>query len=508
MILLDRTKLTEVKDQPCRHNRAQEYLSHFEIRSLCTEISSEKLDGKSKESSPIYLVNPNSPDDELSIMIENHALLMKRLNGLGNDGKSDDKLLKQLVDLLRAIGVYHWDRSNILESKAAHEDALHHLLTLQSSPSSSFSFFGSSDDNEKDLATLLHFMGSIYSRMAIGNGNLNSVSASAETIPVHVRLQHKKEAMKWFNKSLKMKQKLFGADHAEVGKTLNGIGMLYAPTVFSKRRSIEATTRALSSGTNKSVESIRYDDSKDHEGQFNEDFEQAKMHFQRSIQIFRNTFSNDHPFVASVCENLGRVYMMAGFYGDALKEYSEVLRIKKIYIDMGGLEPNDDSLAALYSVMGDCEFDLNKDLEKALSLYKTALELLKAKDENEINDNKSIVMEEKRALLAVLYHKLGLVHSRMSKLDMALAQFEESVAMKKEIGGNDHFEVAVTLNCMGAIYGTKGDTDKALSFFREALRIFKIHAVTEEGVLDEEDVNVIDAASNIALLEGRSKITN
>ena len=192
MILLDRTKLTEVKDQPCRHNRAQEYLSHFEIRSLCTEISSEKLDGKSKESSPIYLVNPNSPDDELSIMIENHALLMKRLNGLGNDGKSDDKLLKQLVDLLRAIGVYHWDRSNILESKAAHEDALHHLLTLQSSPSSSFSFFGSSDDNEKDLATLLHFMGSIYSRMAIGNGNLNSVSASAETIPVHVRLQHKK----------------------------------------------------------------------------------------------------------------------------------------------------------------------------------------------------------------------------------------------------------------------------------------------------------------------------
>ena len=453
-----------------------------------------------------YLQNTNIHDNELNIMIQNYNHLQEQLNSLDRNGEEVVRIQFKIYKLLRSIGNHHWDKSSTLLSKEASEDALECLLSLKALLSSSSThnsiLLDMEDEIKKDLATLLHFIGNIYTKLSLeNNGNSHMVNIESEAKKTSMntlsRLEYKKEALKWFKESLDLKQKIFGSQHEEVAKTMNGMGMLYAPSSPLAELRENDLTKSDSTFSTESLK-LENDDRQD----FSEDFETARNLFQVSLNIFRNTYSDDHPFVASVRENLGRVYMTSGFYKDALLEFEEVLRIKQFYIDNGGFDPNDDSMASLYSVMGDCLFDINEDLKQPLTMYNNAMNILKGKVE--MKDDIQGQAGEMYLLLATLYHKLGLVYSRMSKLDMALAQFEESIMMKKLIGGDDHFEVGITLNCMGALYGTKGDKGKALSFFREALRIFKKHAITEDGVLDDQNVNVLNALSNIALLERSS----
>jgi len=439
--------------------RTSRQIQNFHNKFFCSRSNRRKFSSETKgdTSERIYLQNTND-DDELRILLENHNQLMMQFSKTAPGTDSHLASVKRQVDILRDIGMYFWNTSNIEASKEATEDAITHLLVLQSS--------SEKPDIEKELSTLLHFMGNIYARMAIGKDSTTALSQNKI-------MYLKTEALKWFSKSLELKREHFGHDHAEVGKTLNGMGMLYAPSsrMVEKKRDGNKTSNTSE--------------------HFEENVEKAKSLFQESVSIFRQEYSDDHPFVASVRENLGRVYMVGGIYKDALEEFSEVLRIKQQYIDIGGLDPNDEAIANLHSVIGDCLLDLNKNIEEALASYITAVKILEMKEE----------YKKSNTLLATTYHKLGVTYSRMSKLDMALAQFEASLEMKKNIGGDDHFEVGVTLNSMGAVYGSKGDKGKALSFFREALRIFKKHAVTAEGVLDTEDINVLNAQSNIAMVQ-------
>ena len=108
----------------------------------------------------------------------------------------------------------------------------------------------------------------------------------------------------------------------------------------------------------------------------------------------------------------------------------------------------------------------------------------------------------------------ALAHIGQEKL--GLDHYEASLKIKRQIGGNDHIEVAHTLMGMGAVYGGPlRDFATALNCFKEALYIYrgKLNELTDEcGISgsnkffeDDETVeidgHIQNAVKNIGLIE-------
>lgn len=108
----------------------------------------------------------------------------------------------------------------------------------------------------------------------------------------------------------------------------------------------------------------------------------------------------------------------------------------------------------------------------------------------------------------------ALAHIGQEKL--GLDHYEASLKIKRQIGGNDHIEVAHTLMGMGALYGGPlRDFATALNCFKEALYIYrgKMNELTDECGLsgsnkffeDDETVeidgHIQNAVKNIGLIE-------
>eukprot|EP00568_Trieres_chinensis_P012619 CAMPEP_0183316566 /NCGR_PEP_ID=MMETSP0160_2-20130417/55385_1 /TAXON_ID=2839 ORGANISM="Odontella Sinensis, Strain Grunow 1884" /NCGR_SAMPLE_ID=MMETSP0160_2 /ASSEMBLY_ACC=CAM_ASM_000250 /LENGTH=111 /DNA_ID=CAMNT_0025482403 /DNA_START=35 /DNA_END=370 /DNA_ORIENTATION=+ len=103
---------------------------------------------------------------------------------------------------------------------------------------------------------------------------------------------------------------------------------------------------------------------------------------------------------------------------------------------------------------------------------------------------------------AVIRHNLGLVQSRLGREDEAMEEFRVALSIKKELCGESHPETARTHNAMGALHGQRGDKGTALAHFREALRIYREHALES---IDDDDPNVSNALRNIKLLENSER---
>lgn len=108
----------------------------------------------------------------------------------------------------------------------------------------------------------------------------------------------------------------------------------------------------------------------------------------------------------------------------------------------------------------------------------------------------------------------ALAHIGQEKL--GIDHYEASLKIKRQLGGNDHIEVAHTLMGMGAVYGgPMRDFATALNCFKEALYIYrgKMNELTDECGLsgsnkffeDEETVeldgHIQNAVKNIGLIE-------
>jgi len=212
----------------------------------------------------------------------------------------------------------------------------------------------------------------------------------------------------------------------------------------------------------------------------------ACVKFQQAASAIRHgtTLGDDHPHVGSICENLGLLYMQVGEYRSALPQLEEALRI--VYLRPSS--EHGESAVGLLMKIGECHHELN-DNNRAKEINEEALRIV-------VNE----MHEPRGPMAAVLRHNMGLVYAKLGLLDDALDSLEESWELKKQLAGEDHPECASTLNAMGAVYGTKQQLQKALSFFREALRIYQVaEPFDEEG---NEHPNVINTKRNIALVEG------
>lgn len=511
---------------------------HVMFKSLSSS-SSPTSNSSDPDKVPIFL-NARYPDIEFQMMVDNYQNIISTLGG-NKDGVENghnisplEKKQKEdfLLDIIHNIGVYHWERGNLIQTKSAFEEMLGYLLKHSDDIDGSELNNGGDDELDAKIANACHFLGNIHARMATDLFDDNNDDDYAfYKHNNHDKGQLKEEAMKWYTKAMSMKQNLFGHYHPEVAKTMNGMAMLYAPPL-PEMDSLDSTNKPKideSESTMKSLESGMDDDTEEQEQQeqheLQQDFGRALKLLLEAKKIFIDSYNTPkHPHVLAVSQNIARLYMLVEHYTEASEEYTELLETKiqlseeegaggGIFSFFAGNDENAEirqqkySIAMIHNSIGDCNYNVRK-MEDAIKHWKAALEILEETVPYDDNDdlstiekeemNSSITQNDFQMAKAVIYHKMGVAFSKSNKLEDALEWLEKSLVLKRKVGGEEHFEVGVTLNYMGAIYGTKDDKEMALSYFRRALDIFQKNADSADYT---NDIHVMDALSNISLMK-------
>jgi len=244
----------------------------------------------------------------------------------------------------------------------------------------------------------------------------------------------------------------------------------------------------------------------------------------------------NHYDVSHINVNIALLHRQMGKHADAMKYYNEALRIKLLHSE--DKEEEDESIVRLYLDIGDCQIYV-EDYFSAKFSYEEALRIQfrmkETKDENSNNDddeeeddnkttrffsfldskdedelqNMRLEQEKKRrkeeeeklkkstSMEGVIHHNLGRIYAHEGDYEKALSEYKQSLNIKKHIGGHSHIEVAETLNCMGAVYGTLDDLYQALTCFKEALFIFRLHS---DEMDEAHDSNIMGAKKNIEMV--------
>ena len=98
------------------------------------------------------------------------------------------------------------------------------------------------------------------------------------------------EAITYYERALRIKEKAFGVDHINTANTINNLGSTY-----------------------------------DSQGKYDE----AIAQYERALRIYEKAFGVDHINTADTINNLGSTYNSQGKYDEAITQYERALRIKE-----------------------------------------------------------------------------------------------------------------------------------------------------------------------------------
>lgn len=224
-----------------------------------------------------------------------------------------------------------------------------------------------------------------------------------------------------------------------------------------------------------------------------------------------------HPNIATVLNNLGAVYDLQGNYDEAVKHYSQALKIRERALGQDNIQVGQslNNLAGVYKSLGRFkdaqtsyeralsifEQDLghthpgtatilnnlaalhhaNGDFDKAAKLYKRALEIR----ESHYGKN--------NLLVGHTINNLAEVYRVQGKYDIAEPLYKRDLAISEDILGSDHPEVATTLNNLAELYRTQGLFDKAEPLYRRSLEI-------RQNRLDSNHPHIAQSFNNLGEL--------
>jgi len=467
-----------------------------------------------------------------------HASMGRVHDASAREADGIEGAAEEMLEALKDAGKAHWDAGMLEEAREAYEDALRRAIDLHGGGG------GGADDMpvHPAVASLLHLLGNVHARSGAGDEARRWYESSLS-----------------MKKSLYGKR----AFHPEVGRTLNGLAMLLIASssgTGSGKWKPRLRPRADGSGGEDGSEDwmqalrlleeaernyvfYKYDDLKhtpEHRvngggtggagktgggGEWDHDVEPEGND---------DTLGDlaDHPDVGHINENIADLYRRAEDFEPALGRYLEALRVKELWMpnkmDGPATVGTDPKGMTLMMSIADCLAALNRN-DEAAEQYEIILgEHLKAvkvrsggsvttgsgDDEGGAPADNLIALASfsddetgsatgetaGTALESVLRHNIATMHSRSHRYDLALEQYRLALSIKRAMGGDSHPEVAHTLNAMGAMYGSMGESQSSLAHFREALYVYRLAVRTGEDENDHPDV--VDVKRNIKLVEG------
>lgn len=463
-----------------------------------------------------------------------HSASAREAQGL--EGAAED-----MIEALRDAGKAHWDVGMLEEAQEAYEDALRRAIDLHGDETSQEGTDAAPPDHPT-VASLLHVLGNVHAR-------------SGDTSEAR-RWYESALAMK---KKLYGKRSF----HPEIGRTLNGLAMLHIASASGGGGHWKPSLRGSSAWGERDEGSdwelalrlleeaernytfYKYDEHK-HKPKHRATGTDATKEANSGLKYDEDgnvadvvsegehdeagDFA-DHPDVAAINENIADLYRRVEDYDSALGRYTEALRVKALWMP-GKMEPgttgNDPKVMSLMMAAADCLAALNRNEEaagryedvlgehlmavkaraKAAARDGTSEQERKEGDSSALGSSLSFLSDDEpasnqegtgTALESVLRHNIATMHSRSSRHDLALEQFRLALAAKRKHAGDDHPEVAHTLNAMGATYGAMGERQSALAHFREALYVYRLQL--GPGMDEDNDSDVVNVKRNINLVE-------
>ncbi|CAF4211347.1 unnamed protein product [Rotaria sordida] len=224
------------------------------------------------------------------------------------------------------------------------------------------------------------------------------------------------EAIKFYQKSLDIKEKTLPPNDIGLAWPYNNIGLVYY--------NMGEYSKALSS----------------HE---------------RSLEIKKIALPPNHPDFAASYNNIGLVYKDMGEYSKALTYYE-----KDLEISLKALPPNHPDLASSYNNIGAVYYNMG-EYSKALSSHERSLEI------------KKIALPLNHPSLAASYNNIGNVYYNMGEYSKALSSHERSLEIRKIALPPNHPDLASSYNNIGNVCDNMGEYSKALSYYGKAQDIWK-----------------------------------
>lgn len=187
---------------------------------------------------------------------------------------------------------------------------------------------------------------------------------------------------------------------------------------------------------------------------------QRKDNMNKAYSYFEKAVSSD-TLEKKISDNKRALY---------LNTFGELLRKNKKYEEAQNAFEN-----ALKLILEPCEIDEQRLSEISKTNHRTFLSFEYEKQSYIVlsNDMRRIVS------IGIVFNNLGLIKEHFTLYDEAIALQELSLFLKRIIFGNDHHYIAIALNNLGSAFHSKGDLNKAIEFYEEALaidrQIFKTH---------------------------------
>ncbi len=222
------------------------------------------------------------------------------------------------------------------------------------------------------------------------------------------------EAIAYYRKSLKIKQKTLPENHPSLATSYGNIGLAY-----------------------------------DNMGEYSK----ALSYYEKALEILQKTLPANHPNLATSYNNIGLVYDNMGEYSKALSYYEKALEIRQ-----KTLPANHPLLATSYACLG-LVYDKMDEYSKPLSSQEKVLEILQ----------KSLPANHPN--LAPSYNNIGAVYYNMGEYSKALSYYEKTLEIRQKTLPANHPELANSYNNIGAVYDNMGEYSKALSYYEKSLEI-------------------------------------
>ncbi|MGA8165587.1 MAG: tetratricopeptide repeat protein [Waddliaceae bacterium] len=201
-------------------------------------------------------------------------------------------------------------------------------------------------------------------------------------------------------------------------------------------------------------------------------YKEALKQFNEVLAIKREVLGNEHPRTAKTLLNIGRCFFKFGRYKESLRHFEKALPILR------KAQGNEDlNVADCLSKIGECWFVL-EDFEKAFEHAEKALEI-----------RKKVLGNEHIYVASSLYNTGHCLHN-LGRTKEALERFEEELAITRKVRGNEQLETADCLKNIGSYLNLLGRYEEACERYEEVFAIM-------EKALGIEHPDVKESLSNV-----------
>lgn len=185
------------------------------------------------------------------------------------------------------------------------------------------------------------------------------------------------------------------------------------------------------------------------------DFEKAKHHYSRALEIRKNIYGEDHYLVGQTINNIGDLYLKLGKNEEAMECFEEGLAIRlKCF---GELHPD---VAESYNNIGYAYLQLGS-LDESLSYLLKAYSIY---DQLNIEDPK----------VAICIQNLGNVYHYKRDFETSLSYMERSIIMFEQFLAPPHYELARVYFNTASVYYDNNDYLNSIVFIDKAVSMFEV----------------------------------